>query len=325
MKSLILIFALLSVTRAVIFDCSFIMRDDSQLSLTYSCNHPTLLEMYESETVTAVYGTHMSGKSNADVRLLRINGIPTLPYFPRGIENFFPNLNAIGISNGNIASLQGNELDPFRNLTWFVLDGHSPLQRIPGNLFANTPLLTSIWLYGNKIKQVGENLFNNLPQLRYANFFYNYCINRAEYIGKLPELIENIRTQCPSCPNMSELVCTLNDQNQVLMQQNTGIKNHVEDVANKNLETNAKLNEMSSSLENMAIKNTEMDAKIDNLSQTNNELVEKNDEMTSRLDKISKKNKEMDEKLDELSQENLKIKEMLHEVLDGILELTTRP
>ena len=88
--------------------------------------------------------------------------------------------------------------------------------------------------------------------------------------------ITTIPTEEPSCGDINDVICNLEEQNQILMQQNSEIKLQVED-----------------------------------MSGTINDLVEKNAEMS--------------EKLVELSEENSQIKQMLNEVLEGILELSTRP
>ena len=154
------------------------MMAPNTLPYAYTCLTSELTNINE-ETLTAVYGNHMSGKSNADVEYLNIRNVSILTFFPNGIENFFPNLTAIQIYHCNISTLTGHELDVFPNLTWFALQGQSQLERIPGNLFTNTPMLHSLWFYYNNIKHVGENLLTSLSQLTYAHFGSNYCVNQA--------------------------------------------------------------------------------------------------------------------------------------------------
>ena len=110
---------------------------------------------------------------------------------------------------------------------------------------------------------------------------------------------------------MNELVCTLNDQNRVIMQQNSGLKTQVNDVATINRETDAKISELVVKNDGMSLKLAYMNEKIE-------DLVVKNAEMSSKLEN-------MDEQFNNLSEENSQIKQMLNEVLDGIIELTTRP
>lgn len=118
----------------------------SHLPTTYSCYKLSVSN--ESETLSSVNGIHMNGKSNHDVGFLWLESALEFTKFPRGIENFFPNLIALGVQLGYISSLIGDELLPFSNLTWFVLN-HNTVERIPGNLFASTPKVRSVWFNNN--------------------------------------------------------------------------------------------------------------------------------------------------------------------------------
>ena len=160
MKILILIFALISVTLAVTLNCKFVMGYGTNLPLTYGCYQSTLSNINETETLTAVYGTHMSGKSNADVGYLFIDSVASLTFFPRGIINFFANLIAIYINRCNISTLRGFELNVFIKLRWFGFQ-NQPLERIPGNLFANKPLVHFASFQSNNIKHVSYDLLSS--------------------------------------------------------------------------------------------------------------------------------------------------------------------
>lgn len=306
MKFNIFLLAIISTGCAFNLNCTFRMSAIQLLPSVYSCYKFSVSNVNESETLTAVYGTHMEGKSIDDVGFLWLDNAHDFTIFPRGIENFFHNLVALGVRYGNISSLIGDELMPFGNLTWFVLNNNM-VERIPGNFFASTPLVHSVWFNNNNIKHVGDNLLDSLSQLGYASFEVNYCVDKiASTSGEVPFLIEHLRNNCsdiettseststtietitttstqePSC-DINEIICILEEQNQILLQQNSEIKIQVEA-----LET----------------KNEQIDAKIDALLEKSNQ---------------------MDEKLKEISQENSQMKIMLNEVFEAIVELSTRP
>lgn len=229
MKSLILILAIISTARAVTFNCTFAFWSSSNLPTVYTCYFPEVSNFDEGEIVTAVDGWHRTGKSNVDVKALLIQDVPHLSFFPRGLEKFFPNLEAFYIRNSSISALTGDELEPFKNLYWFQLAFSRNFERVPENLFDSKPLMRHISFYANNIKYVGENLFRNLPDLNYLNFQDNNCINKyAENNNEeIQALIEHLQSDCmdvtfltaPSteCGELNEVICKLQEQNQALI------------------------------------------------------------------------------------------------------------
>lgn len=309
MKFLFLLLTFTPSSLAIVLNCTFQLAIFDQLPQSYSCYEPILSNIGQSEQITAVFGNHLSGHTNDDVDLLWINNVHSLTYFPRGAENFFRNLKAIGIRNSNIENLIGDELDHFEKLVWFVLN-YNLFERVPGDFFSGTPNLRALWLNNNRIKHVGESLLNSLQFLNYTNFYENYCINEAATsFEQMPRLIENLSNNCtdfelttaesttttttteyPSCGNSNEIICNLQEQNEILIQ--------------KNEELNFKIDEMSLNLE---------------------EVVNSNNQMNQIMQEMTMQNEAMNQKLIQLSQENNQIKKMLDDVLEGILELSTRP
>jgi hypothetical protein len=281
-KILAFLIASFSIVNAVTFTCYF--QDDAWVEVDnqYNCLVDTLGNLDEPE-LTAVYGTHLSGKSNSDVGTLSMYG-QNLTFFPQRIENFFPNLAAIYFNGNNISSLNGDELN-FPNLVLFGLNDNPALERIPGNLFSSTRNLQTVYLDNNNIKHVGEGLLDGL-NLNEAYFWNNYCIDQyAEYNStELAALIETLNNNCtdsetttttpePACGDTNEVVCNLQEQNKEIL-----AKNQILIVKNANLEEK---------VEQLVADNEELKLKIENM-QT-----------------------EMNEKFDQ--------------VLEGILELSTRP
>jgi uncharacterized coiled-coil DUF342 family protein len=159
------------------------------------------------------------------------------------------------------------------------------------------------------LTQVGSNLISSLQNLTYADFTNNGCIHQlATDASQIPALIENLRLNCtdfedetttmatttnqnlptttpenPTCGNLNEIICELEEQNQFLIQQNSEMKSEILEIRNENLEAKEKLNQ------------------------------------------ISEDNSNMNEKLNQLAQENSEMKEILTEIMQGILDLTSRP
>ena len=255
MKSLIFILSIISTVRAVTFNCEFRFVESLNLFSTYSCDDPIVSNVNESENLTAVSGTHMSGKTNNDVKGLFINHVPHLTFIPRGIENFFPNLQALGSFNTSISTLNGDELEPFTNLYWFRFVNIHGFERVPGNLFSSNPSMRHVDFSNNNIKHVGENFLNNNTNMIRLEFDNNYCVNQSAKYTSIPPLIDHLRTNCtdievtteePSCGDFNEIICELQEQNLILMAKNEEMKEEIQVL-------NTKVDEMS----------TNMDKKLD--------------------------------------------------------------
>lgn len=258
MKSLIFILAIISTTHAITFNCSFEIRT-VQIPL-YSCQNAIVSKVDEGEILTAVYGRHMSGKTNNDVQFFYIYDAYHLPFFPR-TENFFPNLEAIFIQQINITTLSGDEVAPFANLFFFRLD-FSPLERIPGNFFDSNPLMQHIDFWMNNIKHIGANFLSNLPHLNILDFTNNYCVNSvaSDSVAEIQSLIEHLRTNCtdikPSCGDTNEIVCNLQEQIKEM-------KIEVTEIRTINEEMSEKLIELSHSNAQLSEENAQIKLKLD--------------------------------------------------------------
>lgn len=198
MKLLLIILAIFATSRALTFNCEFRIAPYGDFPTVYSCDNAIISNIREGEVLTAVYGVHMRGKSNDDVKGFVTRNLPHLTFFPRAMENFFPNLEGISITHSNIHTLAGDEL-PFPNLYFFDFSWNRNLERIGGNLFDTTPQMVLILFGENNIKFVGENFMSNLiyEDWLYLDFLQNYCINQfANTVPNIQALIKNLRTNC---------------------------------------------------------------------------------------------------------------------------------
>lgn len=122
-------------------------------------------------------------------------------YFPLGIENFFPNLVAISISNSNLKRITKEDLKPFPNLRYFSLWSNH-LQTVEKDLFQYNPKLEVIILKENRISQIEPTVFDNfVDKLRYFYLDGNNCQFGDAYDDKQKanEMIAQI--QDGSCKN----------------------------------------------------------------------------------------------------------------------------
>jgi hypothetical protein len=196
MKILFLL-AIFTSSSAIVINCKFDNKSFSQLDSFYACA-VTSLEIKFKRIITKVNGNHLHGKTNKDVKTLFFEEFSEITFIPRGIENFFPNIFALGFDLCNITQLNAEDLKPLKNLEWFSIERNFYLERIPSKFFANNPKLKALWFSHNNIKHVGVNLLDSLSHLRWVNFVNNPCVNKfATFPSDLIELKEILKINCP--------------------------------------------------------------------------------------------------------------------------------
>lgn len=77
-------------SHCVVFQCGDFYMQGGPFGDFYACL-PKLISSEDDQTLTDVTGTHMSEKTNADVKLLLVNREP-LANLPIGNRKFFPEL-----------------------------------------------------------------------------------------------------------------------------------------------------------------------------------------------------------------------------------------
>lgn len=244
-KILILSLILISTASALTFTCLFRMRTIYSL-LYYTCDEPKISGINESENLTEVYGNHMTGKSNSDVTFLWIYRPQNLTFFPKNIEKFFPNLVSIIFTYTDIVSFIGDEFRAFPELFYVTLSNNKKLERIPGNLFEFNPLINDTRFHDCNLKYIGEGLFDGLKKLKFLDVLFNDCVDgfADNYPTKMAKILETIRNNCtdiysttsttteaPSCSrDLNEIICNIQEQNRVLLQENVEIKKNLNEV-----------------------------------------------------------------------------------------------
>lgn len=226
----IVLVALAAVTSAVEIHCEYRIRNwTDDIGDLYSCDViETSVE--DLSTVTDISGTHLEGRNNSDVKGFWFQGHEIFATIPTGVENFFGNLEAIYWSYGNITSIDSSDFQPFPNLL-FISVAYNKLVTLDSDLFQHTPKLRRLYLDVNLLEHVGHGLLTGLPDLWYANFVTNPCIDiRANTTEQMLELKTKLRIQCPPLatspdpptttisttaePNECPISCTSNEETQ---------------------------------------------------------------------------------------------------------------
>lgn len=172
----------------------------------------TQLRIKSKLLVRNVTGTHLDGRSNDDVRTLKIIGggiiassggsansskvLSFCEIIPAGIGSIFPNIEALTVWRSNLKSVSSVDLQQFGNLReiWLFVN---ELEYLESKLFQYNPNVQVVSFNGNSIKFIGESFFDFLPNLQQAFFHYNRCVDGyATDDTKLISLKNEIKEKC---------------------------------------------------------------------------------------------------------------------------------
>lgn len=102
----------------------------------------------------------------------------TVLYFPAKLENVFPNLEIIHVTNSSLKAIEKNDLKPFPNLKKLILNNND-LVNLEADLFRYSTKLQVIDFSNNKLSYAGPELLRPLRNLKTASFASNACIDKA--------------------------------------------------------------------------------------------------------------------------------------------------
>lgn len=126
-------------------------------------------------TITSINGQEASFYQDKKITYLDIQD-QTVQYLPKGIENFFPNLERLSIVNAGLESINSAFLKPFVNLNAVALKNNK-ITSLDSNLFEFNPEIATLWISNNKLTHVGADILTPLKKLSYADFSSNECVD----------------------------------------------------------------------------------------------------------------------------------------------------
>lgn len=138
---------------------------------------------------------------NEDVRVLQFQET-TVNFIPRGLNLIFPNLDKLKIKNCGLKRITREDLVGLEKLRHLYLDGNE-LTSLPDDLFIDMPNLKWINFGCNKIEFVSSDLLKPIMnELKYADFSKNTKIDKYFYpqltgsVQSLKDLMKVIDEQC---------------------------------------------------------------------------------------------------------------------------------
>lgn len=170
--------------------------DWENIGKVYTCTVKNFNVRIPHENVTKILGEHQQGKTHADVTKLNIQE-QTCEFFPRGFEQFFPNLEGLRVAGSGLVSLTHWDLKVFpklRNCDMF----NNYLIILESDVFQYNPQLEYLYFGDNNLKRIGFDVFKPiLSNLRKAIFQSNHCVNKnANLKEQVPELQRVINAGC---------------------------------------------------------------------------------------------------------------------------------
>lgn len=148
--------------------------------------------------MTNVTGEHDSNRTNADVGALAISTYSLEYGVPRSVEDFFPDLVVLSLSDVGIYSFSSENIAPFPQLKVLVLYNND-LEYLDADTFAHNPAIEYINLSSNRLRHLGSNIFNPLPNLQVLRLKYNWCIDE-NYDSEETSVFEFTWRATSSCP-----------------------------------------------------------------------------------------------------------------------------
>lgn len=197
-KLFFIIFTAIAQANVISIQCNFDYYSWPIIGLQYFCYHPVLSSDGNNGAILSVNGQHLSGKSNAVVKVIVVYGDPLqLSSMPGGIENFFPFLIGLQWRSGRLTTFTANDIKPFPGLQVLSINSNK-LVSLDADLFQYTPKLKFVSFGDNQLANVGYNMLQGLNDLTSAYFYSNPCISVvAESSTSIEDLKLQLQIQCP--------------------------------------------------------------------------------------------------------------------------------
>lgn len=106
--------------------------------------------------IVSFEGKHQMGKNNNDVTEVDFDSM-RVEYFPRNLQMIFPSLKFLIIRTCGLKEISRQDLDGLGKLV-FSSDGNNKLKSLPDDLFSNMPNLKYVSFGGNRIEFASSKL-----------------------------------------------------------------------------------------------------------------------------------------------------------------------
>lgn len=136
----------------------------------YSCTVEGFVATNDHVKIEKITGQHLSGKTDADVENLYFEH-QNVPYLPLGLDERFINLKSMSVINSSVAHIN-NEALKMINLIDLTFE-YNDIKDVAENTFQNLRQLKSLNLASNHIAKLHLNTFKNMNELKTLNLNWN--------------------------------------------------------------------------------------------------------------------------------------------------------
>ena len=186
----VIILFIIHGSSSVILECDFQMKK-SFWGNEYTCVATNLRTSLSDRKISEVKGTHLPGKTNADVKQFCVDK-QNCPYLPLDVSKFFPNLEIFFFMRSNVQHWFNGDIDGLNELLIFDIS-RNPIEVLGPNFFDDHETIEKISFFDCNLKSIHPNALMPLKNLKEAHFKENVCISEND---NLQIVFEEIRDNC---------------------------------------------------------------------------------------------------------------------------------
>lgn len=197
------IVAITSGCERLVINCNFAQNDDY-----YQCSvlNANVTFSKECREVFGIRGFHSIGKSHNDVKQISFIG-KTVKYFPRGITNFFKNIERVDIESASLKEITKDDLKEFGDkLKVLRFPTENQIEIIKADLFIYNKKIEWINLTKNKIKHIENEVFDHLENLQQLHLTDNPCTSSSDEAYERSNLMTVIQSIEEKCKDQSYMI-----------------------------------------------------------------------------------------------------------------------
>lgn len=148
----------------------------------YSCNPIKVEGLTDDSREILLNGTHIIDLKDENVNYIRFNSPLTFGRVPTEIFDIFLNIEIFGLHSVNLTTILSNSFVNCFKLKSLHVDGNKNLEELPDGFAEECSNLRNIYMNGNGLKILDENVFRGLYNL-------NYLVLSNNHIESLPASI----------------------------------------------------------------------------------------------------------------------------------------
>lgn len=217
-KILLLLFScLISTVVSIPLSCNFYTSGwGNAEGLYYTCKVTDLRIESQDITVDRVFGNHLEGKANEDVKHFVVENSPKMLYMLHGVGDVFKNLEEVYISNTGLESITQSDLKQFQVLERLTLL-QSQLRSLESGLFRYNTKLRFLQISGNQLVSIAADILKPLKDLAFISLRNNACIDTDMHSKDgFKKVVQEIIKRCQNGVASSATAEISNDSNQAI-------------------------------------------------------------------------------------------------------------